>query len=210
MSVYEKLSSRTGSKGEEAEVALAIVLAEKPNAQALQELLAGLKDKDRRLQADCIKVLYEIGYRDPAQIAAHALDFLPLLNSKNNRMVWGGMIALSTVAALSADDLFLHLETILNAFEKGSVITKDAGVSVLAGIASAKPAYAEKILPMLFDHLTNCRPSSVAQHAERASIAIRAPHFNTFREVLQNRLPDLSETQAKRVNKLIKQFTKMA
>lgn len=210
MSIYEKLSSRTGGKGEEAEVALAIVLAEKPNAQAIQELLAGLKDKDRKLQADCIKVLYEIGYRDPQQIAAHALDFLPLLTSKNNRMVWGGMIALSTVAALSADDLFPRLDVILNAFEKGSVITKDAGVSVLAGIASAKPAYAEKIVPMLLKHLTNCRPSSVAQHSERASVAIRAPHFDAFREVLQKRLPDLSETQARRVNKLIRQFTKMA
>ena len=210
MSIYEKLSSRIGGKGEEAEVALAIVLAEKPNPQAIQELIAGLKDKDRKLQADCIKVLYEIGYRDPQQIAAYALDFLPLLNSKNNRMVWGGMIALSTVAALSADDLFPQLDLILNAFEKGSVITKDAGVSVLARIASAKPAYAEKIVPMILEHLTSCRPSSVGQHSERASIAIRAPYFDAFRETLQKRLPDLSETQARRVNKLIKQFIKMA
>lgn len=210
MSIYEKLSSRSGGKGEEAEVALAIVLAEKPNPQALQELVAGLKTNDKALQADCIKVLYEIGYRDPQQIAPFANDFLPLLNSKNNRMVWGGMIALSTIAQQSADTLFPHLEHILKAFEKGSVITKDAGVSVLAGIASANPEYAAQILPILFEHLKSCRPSSVAQHAERASVAIRPPHYDAFREILQNRLLDLSEAQTRRVKKLIKQFTKMA
>lgn len=210
MRIYEKLSSRTGGKGEEAEVNLAILLAEKPDPQALQELLEGLKSNDKALQADCIKVLYEIGYRDPQQIAPFASDFLPLLNSKNNRMVWGGMIALSTIASRSADTLFPHLEQILKTFEKGSVITKDAGVSVLAGIASAKPDYAAEILPMLFEHLKNCRPSSVAQHAERASVAIRPPHYDAFRTILQNRLPDLSENQTRRVKKLIKQFTKMA
>lgn len=210
MRIYEKLSSRTGGKGEEAEVNLAILLAEKPDPQALHKLLEGLKSNDKALQTDCIKVLYEIGYRDPQQIAPFASDFLPLLNSKNNRMVWGGMIALSTIASRSADTLFPHLEQILKTFEKGSVITKDAGVSVLAGIASANPEYATKILPMLFEHLKNCRPSSVAQHAERASVAIRPPHYDAFRTILQNRLPDLSEAQTRRVKKLIKQFTKMA
>ena len=210
MRIYEKLSSRTGGKGEEAEVNLAILLAEKPDPQALQELLEGLKSNDKALQADCIKVLYEIGYRNPQQIAPFASDFLPLLNSKNNRMVWGGIIALSTIASRSADTLFPLLEQILKTFEKGSVITKDAGVSVLAGIASSNPEYATKILPMLFEHLKNCRPSSVAQHAERASVAIRPPHYDAFRTILQNRLPDLSENQTRRVKKLIKQFTKMA
>lgn len=210
MTIYDKLSSRTGGKGEEAEVALAIVLAEKPDPQAIKELIAGLQDKDQKLQADCIKVLYEIGYRDPQQIAPFAASFLPLLNSKNNRMVWGGMIALSTIASRSADTLYAHLDTLLTAFEKGSVITKDAGVSVLAGIAAAQPEYAATILPLLFEHLKNCRPGSVAQHAERASVAIRAPYFDAFRAIIQQRLPELSDAQTRRVKKLIKQFTKIA
>ncbi len=45
-----------------------------------------------------MKVLYEIGYLTPELIADYADDFLKLLRSKNNRMVWGGMIALATIA----------------------------------------------------------------------------------------------------------------
>jgi hypothetical protein len=38
-------------------------------------------------------MLNEIGYLDPEWIAGHAQEFIELLNSKNNRLVWGGMIA---------------------------------------------------------------------------------------------------------------------
>jgi hypothetical protein len=43
-------------------------------------------------------VLYELGYLAPELIADYVGDFIKLLKHENNRIDWGGMIALSTVA----------------------------------------------------------------------------------------------------------------
>ncbi|NUQ06049.1 MAG: hypothetical protein HUU31_19320 [Anaerolineae bacterium] len=43
-------------------------------------------------------MLYEIGYAVPDLIADYAADFLALLGSRDNRMVWGGMTALGVIA----------------------------------------------------------------------------------------------------------------
>lgn len=210
MTVYDQLSSRIGQRGEQADIDLAIKLSQKPDPEAVTDLVKGLKSKDRALQSDCVKALYELGYRDPAQIAPYAREFLELLHSRNNRLVWGGMIALSTIADQTADILYLELERILHAFVNGGTITKDAGVSVLAGIASSSPQYQQAILPFLTNHLETCRPHSLAQHAERAASAFNGPQASQLLAILNNRLPDLSPTQAKRVERLIKQVEREA
>ena len=78
----------------------------------------------------------------------YAEDFLKLLNSKNNRLVWGGMIALATVAELKADVVFAHLEEIKQAMQHGSVITVDNGVLALARAASRSDKFSKAIFPL--------------------------------------------------------------
>lgn len=208
MTVYDQLSSRIGQRGDQADIDLAITLSQNPDPEAVSELVQGLKSKDPALQSDCVKALYELGYRDPVQIAPYARNFLELLHSRNNRLVWGGMIALSTIADQTADQLYPELERILNAFKNGGTITKDAGVSVLAGIASSSTQCRHDILPVLENHLKNCRPHSLAQHAERAAVAFRGQEAITFLALLSDRLSDLNPTQAKRVQRLMKQVEK--
>jgi len=118
-------------------------------------------------------VLYEIGYIDPSLVASYADDFLKLLRSRNNRLVWGGMIALSTIAELQADFIYAHREEILKAMHEGSVITLDNGVKVLA-LAASKDAYRPDIFPHLLKHLQTCRPKDVPQHAEKSLSAVDA------------------------------------
>ena len=91
-------------------------------------------------------------------IADHANEFLRLLRDRNNRMVWGSMIALSIVAPLRADEFYLHRQRIQDAMAGGSIITVDNGVKVLAAVAAANASYRNELLPYLLHHLENCRP----------------------------------------------------
>ncbi|HSD82726.1 MAG TPA: hypothetical protein VLG46_02650, partial [Anaerolineae bacterium] len=179
-------------------------LAAKKDRKGIREIADNLWNKNPQVQSDCLKVLYEIGYLQPELVAACAEDFLKLLHSRNNRLVWGAMIALSTVADLQADAIYPHVEEIEQVMAQGSVITKDNGVQVLALVASRNAVYSKKIFPYLLKHLETCRPKDVPQHSEKAVVAVNARNKKQFIVTLEQRLVDLSGSQAARVKKVIK------
>jgi hypothetical protein len=183
---------------------LAKELARAKDRKGIREIADHLYDDNSRIQSDCIKVLYEIGYLDPTLITKYADRFVKSLEGKNNRLVWGGMIALSTVAALKAKELHPYREAIMRAIDKGSVITQDNGVEVLARIASVRPAYEGDIFPYLLRHLATCRPKDVAQRSEKTVVAVNAKNKRAFIRVLEQRLSSLSGTQKSRVKRVIR------
>lgn len=89
------------------------------------------------MRSDCLKTLYDVGYLRPELIAGYADDFSRLLHARNNRTVWGSMLALGTIALLRAADLFRHHEEIQAVVAQGSVVTVDNGIKILATIAAA-------------------------------------------------------------------------
>ena len=200
-----QLASALGRRDEVPNQELAHKLAADKDAEGIQEIVDNLGNEDIRIQNDCLKVLYEIGYIEPKLVAPYAKEFLKLLGSVHNRQVWGGMIGLSTIAALQADALFPHVETIQQAMVKGSVITVDAGVLTLAEIAAQDPDYNQSILPFLLDHLRNCRPKDLPQHSGKTFAAITPQNKSEFIQILETRLPEMSARQAKRVRKVITQ-----
>jgi len=131
---------------------------------------------------------------------------LRLLKSRNNRMVWGSMIALSTIASLKADEIFLQHEQIKRAIDAGSVITQDNGVKTLAALAAQKEEYRQVLIPYLLTHLKTCQPKDVPQRAESISLAIDAPNRTEFVQVLEIRMEELSAAQATRLKKLIREL----
>jgi len=182
---------------------LARELAESRNSEGVHEIAENLWNKDRNVANDCIKVLYEIGYLAPELIAGYVDDFLKLMQSRNNRMVWGVMLALSTIAALKADEIYPHVGEIEKVMENGSVITVDNGVKILALVASKNEAYRARIFPYLLDHLATCRPKDVPQHSEKTLAAVSARNKAEFIAVLQKRMVDLQGAQVSRVKKVI-------
>jgi len=94
MSVLDKLSVSLGVRNNKPNQILAKEIAEKNDKEAIKELVENLNNKNKRIASDCIKVLYEIGYINPKLIAGYVNNFIDLLSHKNNRLVWGGMIAL--------------------------------------------------------------------------------------------------------------------
>jgi hypothetical protein len=204
MSVLNRIEHLQNRRDEVPNQELARELAEAKDHAGIREIAGNLWNKDRNIQADCVKVLYEIGYIDPALIADYAEDFLKLLRSRNNRLVWGGMTALSTIAEIQADFIHAHLKEILKAMDAGSVITVDSAVRVLAQAAS-KETNRAVIIPHLLKHLRECRPKDVPQHSEKSLPAVDVSNKNEFIAVLEKRMGDLSASQMTRVKKVIKE-----
>src|SRR3990172_4979867 len=154
MSIITSLASSLGRRDEVPNQELARALAARKDKAGIREIAENLWNKDKNIQADCIKVLYEIGYLEPKLVADYAGDFVKLLRSKNNRLVWGGMTALAEVAKASPDAVFKHLDEIKKAKETGSVITVDNAISALTWTASANEEYNKAIFPYLLEHLS--------------------------------------------------------
>jgi hypothetical protein len=205
MSVLNRLTSSLGRRDEVPNQELARELAAKRNKPAIREIAENLWNKDKNIQADCIKVLYEIGSIEPKLIADYSEDFVKLLRSKNNRLVWGGMTALAEVAKANPDVVFKHLEEIKKAKETGSVITVDNAISALAYTAAATDEYNKAIFPYLLKHLSGCRPKEVPQHSEKTLPAVNSSNKADFIKVLEKRIEDLSGSGLSRVKKVIKQ-----
>ncbi len=204
--MIEKTAFFLGRNDEEPNIALAVELCETNHTAGIEEIVQGLSDKKEQLANDCVKILYEIGERRPELIADYVADFLKLLKSRNNRLVWGGMTALAEIAFLRSKEIFENRSIVYQAYENGSVITRDYSISVFACLAKADRQYEEEMLAILMKHLRTCRPKEVGQHAERALICVNENNSAEFAEVLRYRRNHLTEAQKKRVDKLLKKI----
>jgi hypothetical protein len=157
MSVLNRIAYLQNRRDEVPNQELARDLVARQDRSGIAEIAKNLWHKNQNVQSDCLKVLYEIGYLDPALVSDYAFDFLKLLTSKHNRLVCGGMIALGTVAALKADEIYPRIAEVQAAINDGSVITRDNGVKVLAEVAAQQAAYNRKLFPYLVKHLETCR-----------------------------------------------------
>ncbi|MEA3462899.1 MAG: HEAT repeat domain-containing protein, partial [Bacteroidota bacterium] len=167
MSIIELLSSVQGSKGSAANIALADAIAASGNSEAVKELVGLLKHQDRNIQSDSIKTLYEIGYRNPELIAPHCSEFLTLLASRNNRLVWGAMAAITCIVPICHEELFRSMDMIMEAVNTGSVITIDCGVDILAKL-NRFDAYHNITDPLLMEQLSKCPIKQLPTYAGKA------------------------------------------
>ena len=209
MSVLNRLAQSLGRRDEVPNQELARDLAAKKDKKGIREVAEALWHKDKNIQADCIKALYEVGYIEPKLIADYTDDFVKCLKSKNNRLVWGGMTALAEVAKANPDAVFKNLDAIKKAKETGSVITVDNAISTLAYTAAANDKYNKAIFPYLLKHLSSCRPKEVPQHSEKTMPAVNKSNRVDFIKVLEKRMEDLSGGGLSRVKKVIKQVSSL-
>lgn len=206
MKTIDILSSSTGKRTKEINKTFAKEIADGNDSVAIAELIDLLGDKDKTIQSDAIEVLYETGYIKPELISNQHEAFTGLLDNKNNRLVWGAMIALSSISSVIPETIYKELPCIVNAINKGSVITKDAGVALLANLMSVAGQRAD-LLPVLLNELTICPTKQLPQYAEKTIIAVDEENNQSFLKLLNERLPDLDkDSQIKRVQKVIREI----
>src|SRR5215217_7206560 len=205
-SVIEQLASVAGRKDEVLNQELAVKIAADNDTAAVRELTDNLHHKSKDIQSDCIKVLYEIGEQKPEMIAPYSDTFLDLLNSKNNRLVWGAMTALDCITTLKPEPVYKHLPVIIDAADKGSVIVKDHFMRILLKLIAVKK-YENEAMILLFDQLKVSATNQLPMYAEQAMNVIPPSFKEDFIQVLTDRLPDIEkESKRKRVEKVIRKL----
>lgn len=204
MSVMEQIASALGRRDEVPNQRLAERIAANDDVSGVRELVQALASGAAPVRADCVKVLYEIGYRKPALVAPYVDDMLKLLTSRNNRLVWGGMITLASIAALVPRQLYARRAIIQSAIKTGSVITVDNGIKTLALVAAARPAYRRVLFPYLLDHLRTCRAKDLPQHAEHVAVAVTAGNRAAFVQVIAMRLPSQPASRVARLKRVVR------
>ena len=202
MTVLDRLSGALDRRYEAPNVALAEDIAARRDMAAIAELARAVRSGPARQANDAIKVLYEVGARDPELIAAQCPVFLEALHSSNNRKVWGAMTAIDTVAERRADALVAELPAIIAAADKGSVIAKDHCNSILVKLARA--GYGDKAVPILVERLKHAAPNQFPTYAEAIAPVLTPAARPGFLAVLKERLGKISQdSKRKRVEKVM-------
>lgn len=204
MSVLDRIAFFQNRRDEVPNQLLAKELVEKENKVGIKEIAENLRNKNQNVHSDCLKVLYEIGYLKPVLIADYTQNFLALLKSKNNRMVWGAMIALATIADKKPKEIYARLVDVTDAMDKGTLITVVWGTKVLAKVASADKTYKQKIFPLLTSQLKKCLPRDVPMQAESILPAIDADNKQEFLSIIDERKPEMTASQLSRLKKVTK------
>ena len=203
MTVIDKLASSLNRRNETPNQELAKQIVGRNDKTAVRELVENLQNKNPNIQSDCIKVLYEVGERKPALVSPFIPEFSSLLGHKNNRLVWGAMSALDTVSLEDPKTIYTMLPKIVEAADKGSVITRDHAVSILGKLASLDP-FANKVVPTLMEQLKSCPTNKLPMYAENLASVITRANRAIFLKTLRSRVGDIEkESKRKRVEKVI-------
>jgi hypothetical protein len=206
MSVLNKLASALNRRDEVPNQELAEQLVRANDRAAVKELVENLANKDKRVQSDCIKVLYEIGYRRPALIAPYYREFGKLLDSKTNRLVWGAMTALDSITKEEPKAVYALLARILDVADRGSVITRDHALGILVKLGTLKQ-YADKCVPLVLEQLLACPNNQLPMYAEMSLPLVNEKNKAALQKVLRRRMDGLEkESQKKRVAKILQRL----
>jgi hypothetical protein len=211
MSVLNQIAHALGRRDEKPNQALAVLLAKKKDKKGIKEIVDNLKNKDKNIQSDCIKVLDELGQIDPSLVSDYVKDLVALLDDKNNRMQWGAMAALDPVTLYNPKLIYQNLGKIVSAADKGSVITKDRCVNILIKLCGTKE-YSKNAFPLLFEQLMKSFPNQFPMYAENAlPVMSSESHKKKFLEIISSRMNDIErESGRKRLEKVIKKATRQS
>jgi hypothetical protein len=206
MSTLEKIAYFQGRRDEVPNQVLAKELAGEKDKEGIKEIAKNLENGNKNIRSDCLKVLYEIGYLDPALIAGYVGEFLKLLRAKDNRLVWGAMIGLASIASQRPKEVWASIDDVIRVTDSGTVISRMWGTRTLAQVAAADPIYRRKILPLLIHQLRTCIPRDVPTYSESILCAVDHEAKGEFLEVMESRCPELTSAQLVRYKKVLKQL----
>jgi hypothetical protein len=202
--VLSKIAFYRNRRDEVPNQELAKELTDTRSMDGITQIAVYLWDKNKNVQSDCLKVLYEIGYLSPDLITPYVGDFLKLLRSKNNRMVWGAMIALGTIADRCAEEIWAQVDLVMNTMNSGTLITVVWGIKVLAKVAASAAERREKIFPFLLQQLKYCLPRDIPSFTDYILCAIDESVKAELLTLLIARQPELTLAQQTRLKKVQK------
>jgi hypothetical protein len=207
MSIIGKLATSLNRRDEKPNQELAKAIVGKMDKNAVKELITLLDHKSKDIQFDCIKVLYEIGDLKPVLIKDYLHNFINLLDSKYNRNIWGAMHAIDSITPEDPKLVYTNLTKIMEAAEKGSVITKDHTVGILIKLCMVKK-FKGNAFVLFMELLQSCAVNQLPMYAENALGIIDEKNKKVFVNLLMKRLEEIEkDSKRKRVEKIIKKLS---
>ena len=201
--VAARLAHALGRKDEEPNLALADALVREADTHGIAALADIVRGGSRAARHDAIKVLYEIGARQPGLLRPHAPLFLAQMSSADNRMIWGALTALAALSQSNPELVAPHLDAILSAADAGSVIARDQAVLILIALAR-RPGLRQAAIGHLFNRLRSVAVNQLPMAAERIAAALDCTEHAEFRQILTRRLSeDLPASKRRRLEKVM-------
>lgn len=210
MAVADRLACALGRRDEVPNVKLAVTVAARGDRAAMRELVSLVDSGHRDQRSDAIKVLYEIGDREPSLIAPYVNDVARWLADTTQRIVWGAMTALHTIADHDPSAVAPHFSTVRDVAKRtDSVIARDHAVGVFAALTRHAPS-ARAATAALLDALRTAPDNQFPAYAEIAVEALGISHTAILTAVLTTRIPSLTkESQKRRVERALRSIEKM-
>jgi hypothetical protein len=206
MTILSKLATSLNRRDEVPNQLLAKQIVRTKNKAAVKELVTHLSDK-KDIANDCIKVLYEAGEQEPSLIAPYAKEFIALLDHKNNRLQWGAMTALHACTLENPKTVFAAVPKIKEAADKGTVITNDQCVKILAKLCTVKQYYG-RCFELLNEMVLKSPINQLPSYAETALSVVSEKDKSVLLRTIAIRLPGVEqEPKIKRLEKVIRQLT---
>lgn len=207
INIEERLSTSLGNNQGIPNVMLAEEITREEDVQSVVELARLLSEGSRDQKKSAIKVLYEIGDRQPALIADHIDVFLTQMTGLDIRLVWGSLMALSSISCVTPKPVFKCIKDICSAGDKGSIIAKDQVFKILLNLMKAEPRLIADLMPVLIDRLEISSIHQFPRYAENALATLPVRYEPLFRELLQRRLSEVKEqSRISKIEILLKKY----
>ena len=153
MSILNHLSSQVGDRTESSNRKVMLQCLDEPTL--LDEIVAGLENKDAALVGDCAEVLTQVAETHPEWVAPYAKKLAGLLDHRKTRVRWEAMHALALVAALAPKAIGALLPRLGELIHNdASVIVRDYAVDAIANYAKTSRKAAQASYPYLKEALT--------------------------------------------------------
>lgn len=202
--IIQQLSSSLGRKDEQPNIDLAIQICKDENSASVSELVFLTRGKNKNLQNDSIKVLYEIGERNSSLILPHLSIFLNHLFSKNNRLQWGAMTAIRMISNNYPSEIADFIFELEAAAASGSVICRDNFIGILENLLLLEIWY-DQAFTILIQQLESCPENQLAMYAEMTMSKINDRSRKSYCYTLRNRLVNIEkESKRKRILNVLK------
>lgn len=204
MSLADRLACAHDRNDETLNIALAQELATmQDNSAEILELFGIANHGSKAQKHDAIKVLYELAALKPFAFLDKVEFAIDLLNSKDNRMVWGAATLVAALAPRFRQEVIEQIDFITEKCMGASIIAQDRLLEILLAIADDHP----KALDEMFALLEKCAPNQLPAYAEKAALKIPQTHTEKFKALLENRKSECgTEAKQKRIAKVLRKL----
>ena len=116
------------------------------------------------------------------------------------------MIALLTITDIKAKEIFSALDLIMGAVEKGSVITIDCGVGILAKLNNYE-IYFDTTDPLLREQLWKCPIKQLPTYAEKSLVSMNDKNREAYKNLIETRMSECEKaSQSRRLERILKKM----